>query len=144
MAGLTPRGDSRRSYDSNLVLQDCLTACARISAWAVVAHLLTAHSACLPGGCASELTAEGLLSRFIPTSDVSRINCSAGRAVIASARIRCGAGTRRQAAERCGDASTYIVPLGTCGNNRGEDFALPMSLHSGGAGASRLPRPERE
>ncbi|NPV40661.1 MAG: FAD:protein FMN transferase [Anaerolineae bacterium] len=116
--------------EATLVLQDCLTACdTHFGMGTLMAHQLhgaQAH-ACLAAAREELIRLEGLLSRFIPSSDVSHINRSAGRG---SERVSADAlavlERARQAAERCGGCfDPTIGPLVDLWNIRGEDFALP-------------------
>lgn len=115
---------------ATLVLQDCLTACdTHFGMGTLMAHQLhgaQAH-ACLADARAELTRLEGLLSRFIPSSDVCRINCSAGRgSERVSADTLAVLERARQAAERCGGCfDPTIGPLVDLWNIRGEEFALP-------------------
>jgi len=116
--------------EATLVLQDCQTACdTHFGMGTLMAHQLHGAEAhvCLAAARAELAWLEGLLSRFIPSSDVSRINCSAGRGgEPVSADTLAVLERARQAAARCGGCfDPTIGPLVDLWNIRGEDFAPP-------------------
>jgi thiamine biosynthesis lipoprotein len=113
-----------------LVPQDCLTACGtHFGMGTLMAHQMhgvQAH-ACLAAARTELTRLEGQLSRFIPSSDVSRINRSVGRGgEPVSADTLAVLERARQAAARCGGCfDPTIGPLVDLWNIRGEDFAPP-------------------
>ena len=116
--------------EETLILQDCQTACAtHFGMGTLMAHQLHGASAqdCLAAARAELTRLEELLSRFIPSSDVSRINRSAGvGSEQVSADTLAVLERARLAAARCGGCfDPTIGPLVDLWNIRGENFVPP-------------------
>ncbi len=119
--------------ESTLALQDCQTACdTHFGMGTVMSHQLhgaEAH-ACLAAACAELARLEGLLSRFISSSDVSRINRSAGMGCVQ------GNADTLAVLERSAEVSALcagcfdptIGPLVDLWNIRGKNFVPPAAL----------------
>ena len=120
--------------EETLILQDCQTACAtHFGMGTLMAHQLRGASAqdCLAAARAELARLEELLSRFISSSDVSRINRSAG---VGSEQVSADTLVVLQRvcqiAARCGGCFDLTIgPLVDLWNIRGEDFAAPDEMN---------------